>query len=78
VAKIGRTVVVRLRVNKAAKAQVRVLRGARRVVAATTSLKAGANVKRVRVPARAKGRHVVQVVVTDGAGRRAFLRRLRL
>jgi plastocyanin len=78
VTKAGRTVIVRIRVNKSVRAKVRVLRASRRVAAASTLLKAGPNVRRLRIPARARGRSLIQVQIADGGRRRTFSRLLRL
>jgi hypothetical protein len=71
-------VIVRIRVNKSVRAKVRVLRASRRVAAASTLLKAGPNVRRLRIPARARGRSLIQVQIADGGRRRTFSRLLRL
>jgi plastocyanin len=78
VSRAGRTVIVRIRVNKPVRAKVRVLRASRRVATASTLLKAGPNVRRLRVPARAKGRSRLEIQITDGGRLRTFSRLLRL
>jgi hypothetical protein len=80
VSKVGRRqLVVKVALNKKATGQIRLLRKARPVVAMKTTLKTGSNVKRLRLPARAKrGLHRVQVIVMDAGKRHTFTRTVRL
>jgi hypothetical protein len=79
VRKAGRQIIVRVRVNKGVRAKIRLLRRARPVVSVGATLRSGANVKRVRIPARIKrGSYRVQVVVMDGGTRKTFSRTIRV
>ena len=78
VSKAGRKVVVKLALNKKATGQIRLLRKARPVVAMKAALKTGSNVKRLRLPARAKrGLYRVQVIIMDAGKRHTFTRPVR-
>lgn len=79
VRKVGRHIVVRVRVNKRVAARIRLLRRTRALATVTAPLKVGQNVKRLRVPARARrGLHRVQLVLTDAGKRKTLIRAIRL
>jgi plastocyanin len=79
VAKVGRRLVVRMAVNKNVRARIRLMRRTRALASVATTLKPGANVKRMRLPARAKrGTYRVQVVLMDGARRMTLTRPIRV
>jgi len=79
VSKVRGQIVVRMRVSKAASAQIRVLRKSRALASVRAALKTGSNVKRLRLPARARrGLHRVQVTISDAGKRQVFTRAIRL
>jgi plastocyanin len=79
VRKAGRLILVRVSVNKGVPARIRLMRKSRALASVGAALKAGQNVKRIRIPARARrGLYRVQLVVTDAGKRKTFGRSIRL
>jgi hypothetical protein len=72
-----RFLVVRVGVNKPAKARAALLRAKRSVHRSDFGLRRGVNVRKVRLPARLRpGRLTVHLVVRDEAGSTRTVRRL--
>ena len=75
----GRRVLVTFRVSLAASARLRLLKGGRIVTGRTVAVRAGRRSVTLKLPAKAHGRFVLQLRLTDGHGRtRAVTHLLRL
>ena len=72
----GRRAIVSVKVDRAVKARIQLLRRSRVVSGFSGKLRAGQNVKRLR--ARKAGRYVVRLVVIENGSRRTFRRSVRL